>query len=122
MSIYRADVNTEYFDVITLFGQPMLFTDVRCDRETLPKGMYMYEVRHDDEGYGEPCEIADWILVNHFGTVISNRPVNLTEKDSNGKPYRIIDSENDWDLIDSDKTLKEYMAEHPPLKSQELER
>lgn len=122
MSGYKVDVNTENFETITLFGQPMLFTCLRCDRNTLPKGMYMYEIRHDDDGMGEPCEIADWILVNLWGTVISNRPVTLDEKTPTGKPYRLIDSEKDWDYIDSDITLKEYMEKHPPKKERIQER
>ena len=122
MSIYRADVNTEEFESITLFGQPMLFTCLRCDRDTLPAGMYMYEIRHDDECRGDPCEIADWIMVNHWGTVISNRPVNLTEEQPSGKKFRLIDSENDWNYEGEMLTLKEYMEQHPPVKEKTQER
>lgn len=122
MSIYRADVNTEEFESITLFGQPMLFTCLRCDRDTLPAGMYMYEIRHDDDGRGDPCEIADWIMVNHWGTVISNRPVNLTEEQPSGKRFRLIDSENDWNYEGEMLTLKEYMQQHPPVKEKTQER
>ena len=122
MSSFKVDVNTEVFEKITLFGQPMLFTNLRCDRETLPKGMYMYEVRHDDDGRGDPCEIANWIMVNHWGTVISNRPVRLDEQTPGGKPYRIIDSEYDWNYEGESQTLKEYMERHPPTKEREAER
>ena len=100
----------------------MLFTNLRCDRETLPKGMYMYEVRHDDDGRGDPCEIANWIMVNHWGTVISNRPVRLDEQTPGGKPYRMIDSEYDWNYEGESQTLKEYMERHPPTKEREAER
>lgn len=119
MSGFKADVNTEIFEDITLFGQPMLFTDLRCDRGTLPKGMYMYEVRHDDDGRGDPCEIANWIMVNHWGTVISNRPVQFNEQTPSGKPYRLIDSEADWNYEGTTQTLKEYMERHPPIKEQD---
>lgn len=116
MSGFKADVNTVVFADITLFGQPMLFTDLRCDRETLPEGMYMYEIRHDDDCQGIPCEIAKHIMVNHWGTVISNRPVNLTDGD---KPYRLIDSEADWNYEETTQTLKKYMERHPPIKEQD---
>ena len=122
MSGFKADVNTAIFEDITLFGQPMLFTDLRCDRDTLPKGMYMYEVRHDDDGRGDPCEIANWIMVNHWGTVISNRPVQFNEQTPSGKPYRLIDSETDWNYEGTTQTLKEYMERHPPIKEREVER
>ena len=122
MSGFKTDVNTEIFENITLFGQPMLFTNLRCDRDTLPDGMYMYEIRHDDDGQGIPCEIADWIMVNHWGTVISNRPVQFYEQTSRGKPYRMIDSKSDWYYEGTSQTLKEYMEQHPPIKEKSIER
>jgi len=122
MSSFKVDVNTEMFENITLFGQPMLFTNLRCDKDTLPTGMFMYEIRHDDDGRGDPCEIANWIMVNHWGTVISNRPVALTDGQSGGKPFRLIDSERDWNYEGTTQTLKEYMERHPPHKEKELER
>ena len=39
------------------------------DRDTVPQGMYMYEVRHDDDQQGEPVQIANWIMVNHLGNI-----------------------------------------------------
>ena len=79
----------------------------------------MYEVRHDDDGRGDPCEIANWIMVNHWGTVISNRPVQFNEQTPSGKPYRLIDSEADWNYEGTTQTLKEYMERHPPIKEQD---
>lgn len=107
----RADVNTEIFENITLFGRPALFTCLRCDKNTLPQGVYMYEVRHDDDGQGDPCEIAEWILVNHWGTVISDEPIELNSGSGlpGGKPYRLIDSETDWTYEGTTTTLSEYL-------------
>ena len=68
---------TEKFEDVTVLGHPMLFTCLRVDRDTVPQGMYMYEVRHDDDQQGEPVQIANWIMVNHWGTLISNRPIRL---------------------------------------------
>ena len=115
----RINVNEETFENVTVFGQPMICTCLRCDRNTLPKGMYMYEVRHDDEGRGDPCEIADWIMVNHWGTVISNRPVKLKEELPSGKKYRLIDPETDWNYEGTAATLAEYMKRHPPQKQKD---
>lgn len=49
---------TEKFEDVTVLGHPMLFTCLRVDRDTVPQGMYMYEVRHDDDQQGEPVQIA----------------------------------------------------------------
>ena len=119
---YRYDVTKEEFENITLFGCPMLFANFRCDRNTLPKGMYMYEIRHDDEMQGDPCEISPSILVNHWGTVISNRPVSFDETSANGKPFRMIDPENDWNYEGTSSTLSEYMELYPPVKQKDYER
>ena len=122
MSGNRVDVRKEEFENITLFDYPMLFTNLRCDRDTLPEGMYMYEIRHDDDGRGDPCEISPWILVNHWGTVISNRPVSFDETSPNGKPFRMIDPENDWNYEGTTSTLEEYMELYPPEKQKDYER
>ena len=60
--------------------------------------------------------------MNHWGTVISNRPVRLDEKTPSGKPYRLIDSETEWNYEGSESTLKEYMEKHPPKKEKSYER
>ena len=121
MSSFKVDVNTEVFEKITLFGQPMLFTNLRCDRETLPKGMYMYEVRHDDDGRGDPCEIANWIMVNHWGTLITNKPIRLEPSERISNAYRDIDPEEDWNYEGSVTTVKEYMEKNPPMVHKEKE-
>ena len=73
----RADAGKELFEEITVLGKPALFTDIRIDRGTLSEGLYLFEVRHDDEGMGDPVQIARGILVKHFGTVITCEPFVL---------------------------------------------
>lgn len=66
----RYDVMNEYYTEIRLFGKPALFNDMRLDQETVPKGLYLYEVRYDDETW-EPVQIAKGILANHLGSVLT---------------------------------------------------
>ena len=49
----RYDVMNEYYTEIRLFGKPALFNDMRLEQETVPKGLYLYEVRYDDETFSE---------------------------------------------------------------------
>ena len=72
---FKVKLDEDKFEDVTVLGHPMLFTCLRVDRDTVPQGMYMYEVRHDDDQQGEPVQIANWIMVNHWGTLISNRPI-----------------------------------------------
>ena len=59
-----------YF-VVESFDTLALVSSGRIQRESVPKGFYCYEVRHDDECMGIPCEISSHVLVNFWGTVIS---------------------------------------------------
>ena len=116
------DVRTESFENVTVLNRPMLFTCLRCDRDTLPKGMYMYEVRHDDECQGIPCEIAEHVLVNHWGTLITNKPVSLDSGVIGERPYRLLNEETDWNYEGTETTLKEYMKRCPPQREKEYVR
>lgn len=91
---------------VEVLGKRGLFVDLRVNRDTLPDGYYMYEVRHSDDDWGEPCEIADWIMVNFFGTLLMKEPLeNLMEQDTLDKKYVYIDPEKDWKYISSEGVL-----------------
>lgn len=116
---YGADARKEIFEEVTVLDKPMLFTCLRVDRSTVPKGMYLYEVRHDDYGRGDPCQIGNWILVNHWGTLISNEPLKLIPVPHRDNAFLDIDPEKDWNYEGIDSTLKEYMEKHPPKKDKQ---
>lgn len=103
---------TESYEEVTVLDQPMLFTNSRIDRASVPRGLYVYDVRHDDECQGLPVEIAKFVFVNHWGTLISNRPIPMTEGTASGKEYRLIDPEEDWNYEGIDSTLQEYMKKY----------
>ena len=67
---------TEHYEEITVCGKPALFTSIRIKRDTVPDGLYTYDVRHDDECRGIPCEIAPFVMVNYWGTIILAEPLN----------------------------------------------
>lgn len=84
----------EKYEVMMLFGEKVLFTCCRIDRKTVPKGLYAYDLRHDDEGRGDICEIARGVWVNHYGTVISDKPILLPDES-----YRLV-YKHDYDYVD----------------------
>ena len=90
------------WDVVEVLGKECLFNDLRIDRNTIPEGYFMYEVRHADEDWGEPCEIALGILVNFYGTLIAKEQFDL-ETDTNN-PYVYIEWDKDWRYLG--KTMK----------------
>lgn len=111
----RADATKVEFEEVTVFDYPMIFTCLRIARDTVPNGLYMYEVRHDDDQQGDPVEIAEWILVNHWGTLITNKPIRLEPSESGINAYRDIDPEKDWNYEGLATTVQEYLMQHPPV-------
>lgn len=72
------DAKTEKFEQCTVCGIPGVFTSLRVDRKTVPPELYAYDVRHGDDGW--ECEIEEFVFVNHFGTVITKKPLPLDEE------------------------------------------
>lgn len=68
------------FDEVILFDrQEGYFTELRVDKDTIPKGIYYYELRHgDDDSY--PCAIEDSVIVNYFGAVFTEEPISGFEE------------------------------------------
>ena len=76
----KVNIQTERFKEITLFGHPALFTDRRLDRETLPDGFFLYEIRHADDG--TPSAVENNVFVDYYGAVILPDPLVLSENES----------------------------------------
>ncbi len=66
------------FELIELFDQPALFTNDRITDANVPKGMYCYHIRHDDEGKFSTVEKS--VYVNHAGSVVTKEPLYFSEK------------------------------------------
>ncbi|WP_416325908.1 LPD28 domain-containing protein [[Eubacterium] hominis] len=114
---YHADPNNSYYELMKIFDIPVIFTPARIPMSHVPKGLYRYEVRHDDDCQGIMCQLAKGIMINHWGTILSNKPIQL---DVDG--FRDIDEEKDIVYIDApDMTIKEYQNEYKS-KHKEKER
>ena len=73
----RLDYRSEKFQKVSVCGIPFDFSDMRIDRSTVPEGRYQYEVADDDESQGNPSRVRRGIIVNFFGTLISDVPLPL---------------------------------------------
>ena len=68
----RFDYRTEKFQKVCVCGSVCDFSDMRIDRSTAPKERYQYEVAGDDESQGIPSRVKGVIMVNFFGTLVSD--------------------------------------------------
>lgn len=113
----RYNVMEEQFTEIQVLGRPALFHDMRLDRDSVPKGLHLYEVRYDDEGKGQPVQIGKGILANHLESILTNKPFPLLPDG-----YLDIDSDKDWSYAGGDcRTVKEFHKKYPPERSRKTE-
>ncbi len=81
----------------------VLFTNSRIDRDTVPPTLFCYDVRETDGGSGDPASIELFVLVNHWGTIISKTEIPMNENN-------YYDIEDYSYLGVSDFTIDEYVA------------
>lgn len=84
------------WEKVVVLGKEGLFADYRVDRDTVPEGYSMYEIRHDDDCQGEPVQIAKWVMVNFWGTLLVKEPFELEPSPVTNNAYLDIDPEEDW--------------------------
>ena len=79
----RTNAIVEEYEHIELFGKPVLFTNDRLDRATVPQGWYCYDLRGSDDDPGIPVTLEENVSVNHAGSILSPEPFVFEE----GKNY-----------------------------------
>lgn len=75
----RYDAAKITYDEVTLLGVPAILTECRIDRTTIPTQLHLYEIRHEDEDWGRPCQLARGILVNFYGSLLTRQPIELPD-------------------------------------------
>ncbi|MFI3294187.1 MAG: LPD28 domain-containing protein [Rikenellaceae bacterium] len=68
------------FEKIEINNREALFTNDRIDRSQVPQGYYAYDIRHDDDDDREPATIEPTVDVNHFGTILTEEYIGMTEQ------------------------------------------
>jgi len=103
----RNNAHIEKYNIATIFGREVIFTQNLIDRTTLPIGMRMYEILADDSG--NPAEIAHSFIGKKFGTIITHCYIPMRDG------WRII-GRRDLKIRSQISSLKEFMHIHPPKK------
>lgn len=102
----QVNAMTEKFEHIEIFDKPVLFTNARVDKATVPEGWYRYNIRGSDYDPGSFGTLEREVSVNHAGTILSPEEIPL----SKGKDYRPIRGSQNF--LGEDMTLAEFCACH----------
>ena len=108
MSRYNA--MTEDFEEVTILDMPALFTPGRIDRNTIPYGYHLYEVRHDDDCQGDAVQIARNIYVNHWGSLITRDELEIPDGFLNVEPMDLNYGTGDC------RSMGDFIAKYPLIE------
>lgn len=97
------------YDLMRFQNIPALFTTLRVRADSIPDGVYRYEIRSDEETC-EPCQLARRIAVNHYGTLLTVDPIQLP-----ADGYLSFEPGDLRFLKESCVTLAGFQAENPPI-------
>ena len=70
---------TKYQEV-EIFDIPALFSNGRITPADIPEGMYCYDLRGSDDDPGMPVMVENHVVVNHAGSIITAKPLDLGEE------------------------------------------
>ena len=99
------DATKEGYMLAEIDGKPVLFTNMRLDRDTVPEGLFCYDVRDSDRLDGSFAEVKPHVLVNHRGTILCREPFPL---DGHGSYYP-----EDWGFLGEDMSLEKFQQATP---------
>lgn len=96
-------INDKKYEVVELLGNKVLFTSLRIRNSEVPIGLFKYELRHADADGMTPCEISNQIMVNHYGTILTNKHIPMLH---NG--CTLLDGDKDMIFLDDYITVGAY--------------
>lgn len=105
------DVRKKKMVEVEVKGRMALFTEVRVDKDTIPDGMYCYDLRHGDDD-GMPCTIEQNVTVNYFGAVIVSVPFDFGNEDYVPVSY------DDFGFTGEHLTVSEYAEKMERFQSE----
>ena len=75
----KQNVTTAECDAVEYKGEYALIYEGRLDKSTVPDGFHAYDLRHKDNDWGAPATIEKSVVVNFFGSIILNHPLEIPE-------------------------------------------
>ena len=106
------NANEADYEKFEVLGHDALFTSLRIDRKTLPEGLYAYDLRDCDDCTGDPCQLKNYVMVNHWGTVVVREPIE-------GADEGIDLDKKDYNYLGKEITLDEF-ANPAPIMEQTM--
>ena len=108
--LHNFKAKEEKLEEVELFGEKALFSNGRIDKDTLPDGLYCYDLRGSDTDPCKPVAIEENVTVNHAGCVICTEPLDFSETE-------YIPLDEGLNFLDDEKGIREFLLEQYPEKA-----
>ena len=95
------------YQEVELFGQPVLFSNGRIAADDLPDGLFCYDLRGSDDDPGAPVSVEERVIVNHAGSVITAKPLELPEDG-----HLPLTDESGLNFTGGEKTAQRFLQDH----------
>ena len=95
------------YQEVELFGQPALFSNERIAADDLSDGLFCYDLRGSDDDPGAPVAVEERVIVNHAGSVITAKPLELPEEG-----HLPLTDESGLDFNGGEKTAQRFLQDH----------
>ncbi len=109
-------IASKEFEVVEIFGKPVLFTNERLRSMDIPGGLFRYDIRHGDDG--NMVQLKNYVMVNHSATVICKEAFDMTQE-SNGNVFTVAEglnmTEDDYNFTGERMTIEEYKNSYDEL-------
>lgn len=76
------DAAKEGYILAVIDGRLVLFTNMRLDRDTVPEGLFCYDIQDSDRLDGCFAEVRLCVVSRHWGTILCREPFPLDEHGS----------------------------------------
>ena len=97
------------YQLMEIANQEALFSNGRFDRDSLPEGLFCYDIR--DDSYGNAARLEPSVVVNHFGSIVTRQPIEFP-----AEGYIDLIENDDWTFEGSEMTLAEFMQRETPTQ------
>lgn len=98
--------NAKRYQEVEIFGVPALFSNGRVAAEDIPDGLFRYDLRGSDYDPGDPVTVEEYVMVNHAGSILTAKPLNIPE----GGSLRLTEEEG-LNCVGGEITAYQFRAE-----------
>ena len=108
-------LDEKLYEIVSVNNCPYMFSNMRIKRETIPDGLFAYDVRDNDWCGGEFAQIQNFVMVNHWATIIGKDELPFDPEWSCYFPEKETDGCFTGDYV---KSADEYFERYNELKEQ----